>query len=64
ATADEAIAPVLEGLGDHHIPVTTSEPRSQQNPDNVPLYEHFGYRLVGHEHVGDIETWGLFREDS
>ncbi|MDH3746030.1 MAG: hypothetical protein OES47_13090 [Acidobacteriota bacterium] len=30
ATAAEAIAPLLEGLGDHHIPVTTSEPRSQQ----------------------------------
>ena len=31
---------------------------------NLPLYEHFGYRIVGHERVGGIETWGLFRGDS
>ncbi|MCP4205093.1 MAG: hypothetical protein GY769_24555 [bacterium] len=30
AGAAEAIAPTLEGLGDHHMEVTTSEPRSQQ----------------------------------
>lgn len=30
ATALEPIAPLLEGLGDHHLAVTTSEPRSQQ----------------------------------
>lgn len=29
---------------------------------NVPLYEHFGYRVVGHTRVSaDLETWGLFR---
>lgn len=30
ATAKEAIAPSLEGLGDHHFPVTTKKPESQQ----------------------------------
>ena len=29
ATADRPIAPVLEGLGDHHFEVTTDNPRSQ-----------------------------------
>ena len=29
---------------------------------NVPFYEHFGYRVVGHNRVSaDLETWGLFR---
>jgi len=31
---------------------------------NVPLYEHMGYRVVGHRHVGPgLETWGLYRPD-
>ena len=32
---------------------------------NVQLYEHFGYRVIGHAHVtADLETWGLFRAAS
>ena len=31
--------------------------------DNVRLYEHFGYRVVGHKRVAPgFETWGMFRE--
>ena len=31
-------------------------------PMNVPLYEHFGYQLVGHAQVAPgLETWGLYR---
>ena len=34
-------------------------------PQNVKLYEHFGYRVVGHKRVGPgLETWGLFRDRS
>jgi len=30
---------------------------------NVTLYEHFGYRVVGHARVApDLETWGMFLE--
>ncbi|MGE5175924.1 MAG: GNAT family N-acetyltransferase [Hyphomicrobiales bacterium] len=33
-------------------------------PRNVTLYEHFGYRIVGHTRVDDaLETWGFFRDD-
>jgi GNAT superfamily N-acetyltransferase len=33
-------------------------------PGNVPLYEHFGYRVLGHARVAEgLETWGLFRKD-
>ena len=29
---------------------------------NVPLYEHFGYRVQGHARVtSSLETWGMFR---
>jgi len=29
---------------------------------NVPLYEHFGYRVEGHTRVTSaLETWGMFR---
>jgi ribosomal protein S18 acetylase RimI-like enzyme len=34
-----------------------------ENPRNVSLYEHFGYSIVSHEKVGDMETWGFFRPD-
>ena len=38
---------------------------STEHPPNVPLYQHFGYRVVGHARVnGDLETWVLFRERS
>lgn len=31
---------------------------------NVPFYEYFGYRMVGHEPVVEgLETWGFFRAD-
>lgn len=36
---------------------------STEDPKNVPLYEHCGYRVIGHARVGDaLETWLLFRE--
>lgn len=32
-------------------------------PRNVPLYEHFGYRVMGHARVApELETWSMFRE--
>ena len=33
-----------------------------ERPENVVLYEHFGYRVDGHSRVSpELETWGLFR---
>jgi ribosomal protein S18 acetylase RimI-like enzyme len=35
-----------------------------EDPSNVPLYERFGYRVLGHARVtDDIETWCMFRDD-
>ena len=45
-------------------PISRGVSLSTENPKNVSLYEHFGYRIVSHETVGEIETWGFFREDS
>ena len=34
-------------------------------PQNVRLYEHFGYEVIGHARVSpDLETWGLFLKTS
>jgi len=33
-----------------------------ERPENVTLYEYFGYRVDGHARVtSELETWGLFR---
>ena len=35
---------------------------STEDPRNVPLYEHFGYRITGHARVApELESWGFFR---
>jgi GNAT superfamily N-acetyltransferase len=37
---------------------------STEDPRNVPLYEHCGYRVTHHVRVTDaLETWLLFREN-
>jgi GNAT superfamily N-acetyltransferase len=37
---------------------------STEDPRNVPLYEHCGYRVLHHARVTDsLETWLLFREN-
>lgn len=40
------------------VSLTTEDPR------NVPLYEHFGYKVTGHARVGGLETWNFFRARS
>ena len=41
------------------VTLTTEDPR------NVPLYQHFGYRIAGHARVdGHLESWGFFRPDA
>ena len=34
-----------------------------EDPKNVPLYQHFGYRVIGHERVSaELQTWAFYRE--
>jgi hypothetical protein len=35
-----------------------------ETADNVRLYEHFGYRVLGRALVEDIPSWMLYRPDS
>lgn len=34
-----------------------------EDPKNVAFYQHFGYQLVGHDRIGEVESWGFFRPD-
>jgi GNAT superfamily N-acetyltransferase len=46
-------------------PRSTGVSLTTELPQNVKLYEHFGYRVVGHKRVGPgLETWGMFRDRS
>ena len=46
-------------------PQSTGVSLTTELADNVKLYEHFGYRVVGHKRVGPgLETWGMFRDRS
>ena len=33
-------------------------------PENVALYEHFGYEVVGQRRLGELDVWGMYRRDS
>ena len=54
-----------------HVHLMSREDTSSQgvtltteDPANVPLYEHFGYEVVGHARLSPkFETWGFFRPD-
>ena len=43
-------------------PVSPGTSLTTERAVNVPLYEHFGYRVQGHTRVTSaLETWGMFR---
>ena len=45
-------------------PESTGVALGTEDPKNVPLYEHCGYKVVGHARVtDDLETWYFFRPD-
>ena len=47
-----------EDSGSEGVTLTT------EDEANVPLYQHFGYEIVGHATVGwGLKTWGFFRPD-
>jgi len=48
-------------LGD---PDSTGVSLNTEDESNVPLYEHFGYEVVGHVNAADnLHTWVMFRPD-
>jgi GNAT superfamily N-acetyltransferase len=53
----------------HRVSAEDAESRgvtlTTEDPANLPLYQRFGYRILGHVEVGtDLESWGLFREEA
>jgi GNAT superfamily N-acetyltransferase len=36
---------------------------STEDPPNVPIYEHLGYKVISEADVGEIHTWAMFREN-
>lgn len=45
-------------------PVSTGVSLTTELARNLSLYEHFGYRVVGHARVSDaLETWAFFRPE-
>jgi GNAT superfamily N-acetyltransferase len=52
----------------HRVSAEDTESRgvtlTTEDPANLPLYQRFGYRILGHVEVGtDLESWGFFREE-
>ena len=49
--------------------MSESHPTSQgvclctENPFNVPIYEHLGYKVICEADVESIHTWAMFREN-
>ena len=36
-----------------------------EDPNNISLYQHFGYRVIGHARVSpELQTWAFYRERS
>ena len=53
----------VHGMSQDH-PLSTGVSLTTEDPANVPLYEHVGYRVVGRQTVAEgVETWGFFRPD-
>ena len=45
-------------------PTSTGVALETEDPRNLPFYEHFGYRRVGHREIAPgVESWGFFRPD-
>lgn len=44
-------------------PVSTGVALTTETPDNLSLYEYFGYEVLGFVDVEELRTWTLFRPD-
>jgi GNAT superfamily N-acetyltransferase len=55
---------LLDGVHDlaQHDSNSSGVTLSTEDPKNLPLYQKFGYQLLGHARVADeLETWAFFR---
>jgi GNAT superfamily N-acetyltransferase len=48
-----------------HDPESHGVSLNTEDPGNIPLYQHFGYRVIGQGRVSDeLQTWGFYRQDA
>lgn len=52
----------LARMAERH-PASTGVCLNTEDPGNVPLYEHFGYRVIGRRRIDALETWCMFRQN-
>jgi GNAT superfamily N-acetyltransferase len=50
----------VHGMADAD-PASSGVALTTETRANLPLYEHFGYRLLGRVRLEELETWTLFR---
>jgi GNAT superfamily N-acetyltransferase len=59
-----ALLAAVHALSDRD-PASAGTSLSTEHQPNIPLYQHFGYRVLGHAQVDrELATWVLFRERS
>lgn len=56
----KALLDRLHELSQAH-PNSTGVYLDTEHPENVQLYEHFGYRVVGHARLGAVGVWCMWR---
>lgn len=52
----------VQHLSENH-PTSKGVCLCTESSPNVPLYEHFGYKVISETDVEDIHTWAMFREN-
>jgi GNAT superfamily N-acetyltransferase len=57
--------PLLEAVHEMSAddPESTGVLLSTETSGNLPLYQHFGYRILGEARVDELITWALYRPD-
>ncbi|MFQ5795461.1 MAG: hypothetical protein ACE5JP_10490 [Candidatus Bipolaricaulia bacterium] len=55
-----ALLNAIHALSEAH-PTSIGVALDTENPVNVPLYKHFGYRIVKKTKLDDVDVWCMFR---
>lgn len=55
-----ALLNAVQALCEAH-PTATGVYLDTETSANVALYQHFGYEVIAHEQVGDVDIWCMFR---
>lgn len=55
-----ALLAAVHALAASH-PTATGVYLDTETAENVALYQHLGYQVIGHERVDTLDVWGMFR---